>query len=139
MDSYRGQMNVDDMMNTCEIACRSENCELMARSKKIYQEPSAAMPPGSSDDRSFLTKLCLGEGPLWLNCVTWPFVLFFNAFWIYVFPCLGVLIGRFTRLVCYPFCQCCWVYTDKSFEGEAAIGYATRRSNPVPWQSRSLC
>ena len=83
------------------------------------------MPPGSSDDRSFLTKLCLGEGPLWLNCVTWPFVLFFNAFWIYVFPCLGVLIGRFTRLVCYPFCQCCWVYTDKSFEGEAAIGCAT--------------
>lgn len=80
-------------------------------------------------ERGLLTKICRGEASLALNCLLWPFVLVANAIWVYVLPCFSVIGDRTFRLFCYPFFSCCWVYTDKDFSGEAAVG----TGDPVDW------
>ena len=86
----------------------------------------------SQDERSFMSKICLGEGPLWLSCLTWPLVLAWSAMSIYVLPCLAVIIIRIANLFCHPICSSCWVFEDKQFEGDAAIGKKSTGSH-IKW------
>jgi len=70
------------------------------------------------DEQPLIQKVCKGEASFWLNCLCGPFVLIANAYWIYMAPCFGILLGRLYYLICC----CCGVYTDKTFDGAAIIG-----------------
>jgi calpain-15 len=70
-----------------------------------------------------LTQICRGEAGCLANLLCSPFVLLWNGLSIYLFSCFGVLFARFYRFVCGPLLKCCcWIYTDKDFEGQEAIG-----------------
>jgi hypothetical protein len=74
-----------------------------------------------------LEEVCDGNaGSCWLNVLLSPFVLVYNAFRNYIFACFEVLYGRAFRFCCRPFVSMCseWVFTDTTFEGDAAIGIA---------------
>ena len=70
-------------------------------------------------------QICDGDAGCAFNVVCAPFVLVYNALKIYVFSCCWVLGGRAKRFFCKGLIDSCcgpWVFTDTSFEGDAAIG-----------------
>ena len=77
---------------------------------------------------STLSKICRGEASFRVNLLCSPIVLTANAIWIYILPCFAVILNRIYRLICAPvmgLCDC-WVFTDTTFEGDAAIGTGDR-------------
>jgi calpain-15 len=73
---------------------------------------------------SLCTKICRGEAGLLIGCLTWPFVLLYNAIDLYFFACLSVLAGRLYRFLCFPLLQlcCCYTYKDKRWSGQRCLG-----------------
>lgn len=67
-------------------------------------------------------RICDGEAGCLLNCLLFPFVLLWNGLRLYVFQCCAICGGRLYRLLCYPFCSCCWIFSDKSFCDDKAHG-----------------
>ena len=76
----------------------------------------------AAEKKGDCAQICDGEAGCLANCLLWPFVLLWNGLRLYVFECCKICGGRAYRVLCYPFCSCCWVYNDKSFCGEAAHG-----------------
>ena len=76
----------------------------------------------AAEEKGGCAQVCDGEAGCLANCLLWPFVLLWNGLRLYVFECCKICAGRAYRVLCYPFCSCCWVYNDKSFCGEAAHG-----------------
>ena len=76
-------------------------------------------------------RICAGEGGWW-NLVCFPLVLVYHGTMIYAFGCIRVLASRFYRFLAYPILCCCWVYTDETFTGDAALGKATARGE-IEW------
>jgi len=73
---------------------------------------------------SLLDAICHNEAGWPYACLCWPFVLLWNATYVYILSCIWIMLGRFKNILCYPFVACCctWVYTDDSFHGKEALG-----------------
>ena len=76
----------------------------------------------AAEKKGDCAQVCDGEAGCLANFFLWPFVLLWNGLRLYLFECCNICGGRAYRVLCYPFCSCCWVYNDKSFCGEAAHG-----------------
>ena len=73
---------------------------------------------------SYCQQILNGEAGFWVDVLCFPFVLTYHALRIYVFACIETLGRRSYRLFCSPCISCFfgWLFTDKDFEGQKAIG-----------------
>ena len=80
-------------------------------------------PAGDAkEDDSCLGAICSGRASCLVNWLCCVLVMPLRACGVYVMPCLHICFDRCVAALCGCCLRGCCIYTDTSFEGDAALG-----------------